>query len=205
MRLVATALFIISGAMGASAQTSFDQYFAANKAHRIGQREAAFLKACGVNRDEAQVLYGLSTENEGFKFHRTSSLLRGREEAQTDFFGSAEVWKVNSHPRFINAWLLTMDVGSESNEMFCLDENGEITLQESLNGMDGEVSGSSSWIYVQRFAFGTAGKKQKVSSGYVRSDGSSAPVPKLDSDDAQVSKVSLDAELARDVIEQLSR
>ena len=204
MKLVAAALLIFSGA-AALGQTSFDEYFAANKRRQVGAREAAFAEACGVKRSEAQIVYGLSTELEGYKLHRTPGLLKGREEAQTDFFGSAEEWKLDGKPRLINVWTLVMDEGAESNELFCLDERGNVTLQESLSALDGEVSGTTGWIYVQRVSWDAARKQRLVRGGYVHKDGSPAVAPKLSREEAAESKDSAGKDLARDVIAALAR
>jgi hypothetical protein len=186
-------------------QTSFDEYFAANKNHQPGEREMAFLQTCGVKRSDTQIVYGLSTETEGFKFHHTPGLLNGRDEAKTDFFGSAEVWKVSGKPRFVNVWILIMDEGSESNEMFCLDERGEVTLQESLNASYAVESGAAEWIYIQRLTFDAAANKRLVRNGYVQKDGSPAVMPKLSREKAHDSKSVSGRSLANDVIAELSR
>ena len=203
MKMLFAALLALASA--APGQTSFDQYFTANKNHQSGARELAFLQACGVKRSDTQIVYGLSTETEGFKFHRTRGLLQGSAEARTDFFGSAEEWKVNGKPRFINVWILTMDVGFEGNEMFCLDDRGKVTLQESLNASDAEVSGGTGWIYVQRFLFDAAGKKKVIRSGYVHRNGLSAAAPKLNREDTDASKRASDTDLAANVTSELSR
>jgi hypothetical protein len=200
--LFAAFLTLTSVALG---QTSFEQYFAANKNHRHGVREVDFLQMCGVKRSDEQIIYGLSTENEGFKFHRTRGLLQGSAEARTDFFGSAEEWKVNDKPRFINVWILIMDVGFEGNEMFCLDDSGKVTLQESLNASDAEVSGSTGWIYLQRFSFDAVGKRKVIRSGYVHKNGLSAAAPKLNREDTDASKRASDTGLAANVTSELSQ
>ena len=204
MRAFAATL-LLSLCVPALSQTSFDQYFKANKQHQLGTRQANFVQACGLKQSDAQVFYGLSTEIEGFKFRRTPSLLQGRNEAETDFFGSAELWKIDGKPRFVSAWMLVMDVGSESNEMFCLDGNGSVTLEESLNALDAEVSGGAGWMYVERASYGADGTRKLVRSGYVHADGTRAATPKLKREDAEASKAGFDKSLASDVIAQLSR
>jgi hypothetical protein len=188
-------------------QTSFDEYFAANKNHQLNAREAAFLQTCGVQRGDARIVYGLSTEGEDYRFHQTPGLLRGRNEAQTDFFGSAEAWNVNGKPRFLSVWMLIMDIGSETNEMFCLDENGKVTLQESLNAsyVTDTGNGNADWIYVQRVSFDAAGKKKLVHSGYLHADGSPAVPPKLTREETDSSRATSGKSLANDVIAQLLR
>ena len=201
--LIAALLGLVN--LVALGQTSFNEYFAANKNHQLGAREIAFLQVCGVKRSDSQIVYGLSSEAEGFKFHHTSGLLNGRDEAQTDFFGSAEAWKVSGKPRFVNVWILIMDEGSENNKMFCLDEKGKVTLQESLNASYAVESGAAEWIYIQRLAFDADGDKRLVRNGYVQKDGSPAVMPKLSLEKAKDSKSVSDRSFANDVIAELSR
>jgi hypothetical protein len=202
--MLATALLALLNVV-ALGQTSFDEHFAASKKQELGARESAFLQACGVKRSDVQIVYGLSTESEEYKFHQTSDLLRGRSEAQTDFFGSAEVWKVKGKPRFLNVWLLIMDIGSETNEMFCLDESGKVTQQETLNSSYDVEGGKADWIYVRRFSFDAAGSKTVVRSGYLHKDGTPSAVPKMSREEIDSSRGSSNASLANDVIAELSR
>ncbi len=186
-------------------QTSFDDYFAIAKQGISSSREAEFTASCGLQRSDATIVYGVSTADEGWKWQRRKSLGHGRDDAQTDFYGAAVVWKVAGRPRFVNAWMLIMDTGNTNNEMFCLDEFGHVTAQESLNAyqpVDGQGTG---WRYIQQIKFLPPCKKIVLHGQFVNEAGAPIPAPKLDKEDMQVARVSLSSSLAHDLIAQLSR
>ena len=186
------------------AQTSFDDYFAVAKLGKSPNREQSFTSACGLSRSNASLVYSVSTENEGWKWRPKSSLGHGRDDAQTDFYGTAVVWKIDGKPRFVNVWILIMDTGNTNNEMFCLDEQGRVTAQESLNSfepVDGSVGG---WRYIQQTNFLASGRKRVVQGNFVDKAGHSIATPTLGKEDMQNARVSLAPALAHDVIAQLS-
>jgi len=104
----------------ADGQISFDEHFQLAKHGRLGKRESAFSAKCGVDAKSATVRYGESVD-QTWTFRPRSTIGRGRMDAEMDFFGQAELWRVDGQPRLLNVWMLIMDTGQSRNEMFCLD------------------------------------------------------------------------------------
>jgi hypothetical protein len=101
--------------------------------------------------------------------------------------------------------MLIMDTGDTNNEMFCLDEFGHVTSQESLNAYEPVDGQGTGWRYIQQIKFLTPSNRVVLHGQFVNEAGTPIPAPKLDKEDMQVAKVSLSPSLAHDVIAQLSR
>ncbi len=187
----------------AAAQTSFDEHFQLAKQGKLGQREEAFAKQCGVQRSSATITYGESLD-EGWDFKRTSSVGRGREDAAMDYFGTAEMWSVAGKPRLLNLWFLVMDVGRSNNEMFCLDDNGRVVAQESLGIVEPVDGDGDSWIHLRRTTFLPDGRKHAVTSSFLSKTGAQIASPKLSPDDFSEAMAGSDPSLAEDVVKKLS-
>ncbi len=165
-----------------AAQTSFDEHFALAKQGKLGAREAAFTKQCGVDRISSTVTYGRSND-ERWTFKPVSSIGNGRDDAEMDFLGNVEIWSVRGKARFLNVWFLIMDTGHSHNEMFCLDEDGHILTQESLNVYEPVDGPSGGWRRLRLVSFPGTGKAHVVKSMFLNKAGEQITAPKLSNDD----------------------
>src|SRR3569623_1435582 len=86
------------------AQRTFDEYFKMVKASEMGQREADFLKQCGVDAASTTALYGVKLGAlDGEHWSPRDNLGLGTAEAFTDFY-TAEIRISDGKPRMINTW-----------------------------------------------------------------------------------------------------
>jgi hypothetical protein len=183
----------------ALAQTSFDEHYALAKRSGLGPREAAFAKQCGVERAASRISYGRSFD-EGWTFKPMASVGKGRADAEMDFLGNAELWSVAGKPRLLNAWFLVMDVGNSSNVIFCLDENGRVTSQETLNVHEPVDGTGDGWRHLHIKSFPSSGKPQTLTNEYLDKAGNPIAAPKLDKDDIAEANRKASSDLARDII-----
>lgn len=190
--------------ISAVAQTSFDEHFTLAKQGKLGSREIAFAKQCGVDRASSTITYGRSVD-EAWTFKRVSSVGNGRNDAEMDYLGNAELWSVNGKPRLINVWFLIMDTGNSSNEMFCLDATGRVITQESLNVYEPVDGSGVNWrhLVVQSIPF--TGKPYILRDEYLDLSGSHIAPPKLDKDDLAEANGRSSPDLAKDLIAKISR
>jgi len=188
----------------AIAQTTFDYHFALAKQGKLGAREALFAKQCGVDRASASITYGRSLD-EKWTFKRVPSVGKGRQDAEMDYLGNAEMWSVNSKPRLLNIWFLIMDIGTSNNEMFCLDESGRVLTQESLNIYEPLDGSSGSWRHLRSGSFSATGKVSILTNTFVNRTGLPIAAPKLDRDDLADANAVSSPDLAKDIIAKLSQ
>jgi hypothetical protein len=99
--------------------------------------------------------------------------------------------------------MLIMDTGNTNNEMFCLDDAGKVTGQESLNEFEPVDGKGEGWRYIKQTRFDSAGKRISIQGTFVNDAGESVPQPQLDKDDLKAATRSLSPDLARDVITQV--
>jgi len=177
--VIAVALLALAGS--ASAQTSFDEHYALAKAGKLGTRETAFAKLCGVDHSMATITYGYSVD-EGFNL-KPIATVPGTDLAQIDNFGTAEVWSVDGKPRLLNVWNMIMDTGNYQNDFFCLDANGKVTAEETLNTYEPPDAPAKAWRHLERVTFAADGKKTVVKSIFVSKTGATVMPLKLDKDD----------------------
>lgn len=199
---------ILAGMLAVSAvafsQTSFDQHFALAKQGKLGEREAIFAKQCGIQRSDAVISYGRSLD-ENWHFKRVNSVGKGRDDAEMDFLGNAELWSVSGKPRLINVWFLIMDTGNSSNELFCLDESGHVVSQESLNVFEPVDGSPSGWRRLSVTSFPGTRQARVTKNLFLDKAGKQIPKPKLSREDLEQSNGSSSPDLAQDLIAKLSR
>jgi hypothetical protein len=185
-------------------QTSFEEYFAVAKQGKVTEREARLASQCGVKREEAKIVYGF-TSDENWTWHKKKSLGHGLEDAEMDYYGSAAMWVVNGKPRFIDVWMLITDEGDTYNEMFCLDEDGHVKLQESLTRQDPTEDENKESIYLQRKSFQPTGQSNVQWAHFVDESGHAVAPPKLDMGEMVDAKATLGSSLAQELIRKLFR
>ncbi len=188
----------------AFSQTSFDQHFALAKQGKLGAREAAFAMQCGVERKTSAITYGRSLD-ENWTFKRVSTVGKGRADAEMDFIGNAEIWSVSDKPRLLNVWFLIMDTGNSWNELFCLDENGRVVTQESLNVYEPVDDSPGGWRRLKVTSFLGNAKPRVVKDLFLDKAGKPIPTPKLSKYELEESNGRSSADLAQDLIAKLSR
>ena len=177
--LIVIALLALAGS--ASAQISFDEHYTLAKAGKLGARETAFAKLCGVDRAASTVSYGYSVD-EGFNL-KPIATVPGTDLAQIDNFGTAELWSVDGKPRLLNVWNMIMDTGNYQNDFFCLDANGKVTAEETLNTYEPPGAPTKEWRHLERVTFAADGKKTVIKSIFVSKTGATVMPLKLDKDD----------------------
>jgi hypothetical protein len=188
----------------AAAQTSFDEHFALAKQGKLGQREVLFAKQCGVERASATITYGRSLD-ENWTFKRVASVGSGRNDAEMDYLGNAEMWSIDGKPKLLNIWFLIMDTGNTTNEMFCLDQSGRVLTQESLNIYEPVDGSNGGWRHLRIKNFAATGKVQISTNTFVDKSGTPIAAPKLDRDDLAEANAGSSPDLAKDIIAKLSR
>jgi len=167
----------------AGAQVSFAEHYALASQGKLGQREAAFAKQCGVDTSTATLTYGISTDG-GFNIVKTNKLAN-TDQAVLDQFGSAQMWSVGGKPRMLNVWFMFVKSGYNDNEMICITPSGHMSLQETLTTDQPAGAPASKFIFVGRYRFPTNNKRVFVSSGYLDSAGKPIPTPKLSTAELQ--------------------
>ena len=187
-----------------TAQTSFDEHFALAKQGRLGEREAAFTKQCGVDRASSTVVYGRSLD-QNWTFKRVSSVGAGRDDAEMDFLGNVEIWSVGGKARFLNVWFLIMDTGNSSNEMFCLDEDGHVRTQESLNVYEPVDGSGGGWRRLRVVSFPGTAKAHVLRHVFLNDAGAQITPPKLSKDDLEESNGHSSPDLAQDLVAKISK
>jgi len=198
--LVAVALLGLAGS--ASAQMSFDEHYKLATDGKLGAREAAFAKLCGVDRSSAKISYGYSVD-EGFNL-KPIATVPGTDLAQIDNFGTAELWSVDGKPRLLNVWNMIMDTGNYQNDFFCLDANGKVTAEETLNTNEPPGSPSKYWRHLELVTFAVDGKKTIVKSVFVSSTGATVMPLKLGKDEMFMAKDMMMVENVPQMIQQIS-
>ena len=195
---------LLATSVSMTAQISFDEHFALAKQGKLGAREAAFTKNCGVDRASSTVTYGRSLD-ENWTFKRVSSVGNGRDDAEMDFLGNVEIWSVEGKARFLNVWFLIMDTGNSSNEMFCLDENGHVLTQESLNVYEPVDGSNGGWRRLRVVSFPETAKTRVLKSVFLNDAGAQITAPKLSKDDLEESNGHSSPDLAQDLVAKVSR
>ena len=190
---------LLATSVSLTAQISFDEHFALAKQGKLGAREAAFTKNCGVGRASSTVTYGRSLD-EKWTFKPVSSVGNGRDDAEMDFLGNVEIWSVEGNARFLNVWFLIMDTGHSSNEMFCLDEVGHVLMQESLNVYEPVDGSNGGWRRLRVVSFPGTAKAQVLTSVFLNNAGAQITAPKLSKDDLEDSSAHSSPDLAQDLI-----
>jgi hypothetical protein len=161
----------------AGAQISFAEHYALAKEGKLGSREAAFAKQCGVDTSTATLAYGISTDG-GFDIVKTDKLAN-TDQAVLDQFGSAQMWSVGGRPRLLNVWFMFVKSGYNDNEMICMTPSGHMSLQETLTTDQPAGTPTSKFIHVGRYRFPANNKRVFVSSGFLDSAGKPIPKPNL--------------------------
>ena len=177
--LILMSVMVVSAC--AAAQMSFDEHYSLAKQGKLGARETAFAKLCGVDRSTAKVTYGYSVD-EGFNLKQIATV-PGTDLAQIDNFGTAELWSVDGKPRLLNVWNMIMDTGNYQNDFFCLDANGKVTAEETLNTYEPPGAPTKEWRHLERVTFAADGKKTVIKSIFVSKTGATVMPLKLDKDD----------------------
>ena len=188
----------------ATAQTSFDEHFSFAKQGKMGPREDRFAKLCGVERAASTVTYGRSVD-EDWTFKRVSSVGHGRNDAEMDYLGNAEIWSVAGKPRLVTVWFLIMDTGNTSNEMFCLDGTGHVTARETLNAFEPVDGVGGGWRHLRVQTFAAAGKTSNIRNEFLDAHGEAIPAPKLKQEDLDEANVHVSPGLAREIIAKLGK
>lgn len=183
MRALAVFIATMAVCCCAGAQVSFAEHYALASQGKLGQREAAFAKQCGVDTSTATLTYGISTDG-GFNIVKTNKLAN-TDQAVLDQFGSAQMWSVGGKPRMLNVWFMFVKSGYNDNEMICITPSGHMSLQETLTTDQPAGAPASKFIFVGRYRFPTNNKRVFVSSGYLDSAGKPIPTPKLSTAELQ--------------------
>ena len=202
MKAIVIAGVLLALAGSASAQISFDEHYAQAKAGKPGARETAFAKLCGVDRSAAKVTYGYSVD-EGFNL-KPIATVPGTDLAQIDNFGTAELWSVDGKPRLLNVWNMIMDTGNYQNDFFCLDANGKVTAEETLNTYEPPDSPSKAWRHLERVTFAADGKKTVIKSVFVSKTGATIAPLKLGKDDKFMATDMMMVDNVPQMIQQIS-
>jgi hypothetical protein len=195
---------LLSTPVAMTAQTSFDEHFAFAKQGKLGEREAAFTKNCGVDRASSMVTHGRSLD-ENWTFKHVSSVGNGRDDAEMDFLGNAEIWSVGGKPRFLNVWFLIMDTGNSNNEMFCVDQDGHVLMQESLNVYEPVDGSKGGWRRLRVVSYPGTAKAHVLKNVFLNEAGAQITAPQLSKDDLEESNGHSSPDLAKDLIVKVSQ
>jgi hypothetical protein len=194
-------VMLLAAGIPCAAQQEFDHYIRLQKSGTVDAVEHAFLAQCGVPEDAEKVFAVDHPGDDGVShWARRKNLFRGQFDAETDFFGTAEIRFVDGKARALNYWSLVMDLGQEANALVCMDEKG-VTIFTRAVTMVTPVDGTGKcWTYVQLRRFD--GKAKAASTNAYFSDRLDHRVarPKLSADDASILGWNPDGEIARDVL-----
>jgi hypothetical protein len=200
--IVVAALLVLSGV--AVAQNSFDEHFALAKQGKLGLRETRFAKDCDVERASSTIKFARSLD-ERWTFKRVASVGNGRDDAEMDYLGNAEMWSVEGKPRLLNIWFLIMDTGNSTNEMYCLDQKGRVITQESFSLYEPVDGSSGGWRHLLIKSFTTDGKERTLTSAFVDGSGLQIAASNLDPGDLSAATTGSSPDLAKDVIAKISQ
>jgi len=200
MNETALALLLLLGGTASPSQSPFDRYLDAVKNHRVEASELAFLRKCGVDASRASHVYGVSV---GDSWTRSSNLAKAVYDTESDFFNSAEVWWQNGQAKAVDFWALSLDVGSESNTIYCLDATSRIRFAQSTNAYTPVDGGPGGWIYRQDVRYDSSGKFIGKSGHFVNAQGEIISRPKLGEDDKKNFDWVPDTEVIAEVTSQL--
>ena len=195
-------ILVLLVSVTALAQTSFDDHFGFARRGTLGPREANFAKSCGVTRGYATILYGESV-GEGWDVHRTASVGNGRNDAEIDSFGTAELWLQAGKARLLNVWILVMDEGVENNELFCLDESGHVMLQQSLNSFQPVDGTTRGWTHLTTAGVGRDGRRHVLQTSFVNAKGAAIAQPRLGREELSTIRM-MDLDVAYETVHKLT-
>jgi hypothetical protein len=187
-----------------AAQQEFDHYVRLQKDGTVDAVELSFLAQCGVPENAEKVFAVNHPSDDGAShWHRRTNLLRGRDEAEMDLFGTAEIRLVDGKPRALNYWSLVMDIGQEWNALVCLDEKGVTRFARAVT-MTTPVDGTGKgWTYIQLRRFEYSGKAIATDSYFADRLDHRVARPKLSADEASDLGWNPEGEIAWDVLKSL--
>jgi hypothetical protein len=158
----------------------YEEYLSSIKSGRPDAPILRVAERCGVNLSKAIVVYGTRIKH---SWNRASNLKIAYGKVNSDFFASAEIWKIGGVPRVARLWDLELDTGSEIDTTVCMDPAGLVVMTHEIDWNMPLADEHKGWGLERTFEREASGAPRFRESRFIDTRGSSIPTPPMDEDE----------------------
>jgi len=178
--MILLSLILFSAQAAAAGSDPYSTYLNSIKGSHPDAIVSRVAKECGVDPGKATVVYGAKL---GHTWSRTSSLKVAFGKVDSDFFASAELWRIGGIVRIARFWDLELDTGSEIDSVVCLDPMSRVVLVHASDWNISVAAGPEGWGFQRDFVRNSSGEPASREGRFTDTQGRPIQATKLDDDE----------------------